>query len=479
MLSKWCSIPRALLNFISCLASVEPRSAQVTTQSSSAQVAQSPKNRKRAPAWTTREVLDLIAVWGEDSVLTELHSKRRNEKIFENFSKAMMEKGYTRDSVQCRVKVKELRQVYQKTKEANGRSGSGPKTILFYAELHALSTILPQLIIGGSLCGGIFGVQTQTVGLLCPLISPAWSVSYNAALMTSSKTPPGAVITQPTTCSVGMVNENKEEKPQQEGAEQVKPHGMLLGRSKENVSGSCALPEKAKACETQQRPEENLRSHSDLITIERINLEETCYICHECGKTFSGSSDLFTHQIIHRGERPYTCSECGKSFNQSYTLIRHWRTHTGEKPYTCSECGKSFNQSSNLIRHRGIHTGEKPYGCSECGKCFIHTSALISHQKIHTGARPYTCSVCGNSFYQSSDLIKHRRIHTGEKPYTCCGNSFSRSSQLIRHRSIHTGETPYTCSECRKSFNRNSSLIRLQKTHTREKPYTCSEFAPK
>ncbi|KAM9173277.1 uncharacterized protein ACDP82_000384 [Pangshura tecta] len=99
---------------------------------------QSPENRRRAPAWTAREVLDLIAIWGEDSVLTELRSKRRNEKVFERISKAMMDKGHSRDSVQCRVKVKELRQAYQKTKEANGRSGAGPKTCRFYAELHAI-----------------------------------------------------------------------------------------------------------------------------------------------------------------------------------------------------------------------------------------------------------------------------------------------------------------------------------------------------
>ncbi|XP_050813870.1 uncharacterized protein LOC127053344 [Gopherus flavomarginatus] len=50
----------------------------------------------------------------------------------------MMEEGHSRDSVQCRVKVKELRQAYQKTKEANRRSGAGPKTCPFYAELHAI-----------------------------------------------------------------------------------------------------------------------------------------------------------------------------------------------------------------------------------------------------------------------------------------------------------------------------------------------------
>ncbi|XP_065406654.1 uncharacterized protein LOC135972474 [Chrysemys picta bellii] len=95
-------------------------------------------NRKRAPAWTIREVLDLIAIWGEDSVLAELRSKRRNAKTFEKISKDMMERGHNRDSDQYHVKVKELRQAYQKTKEANGRSGSEPQTCRFYDELHAV-----------------------------------------------------------------------------------------------------------------------------------------------------------------------------------------------------------------------------------------------------------------------------------------------------------------------------------------------------
>ncbi|XP_065416860.1 SRRM2 protein homolog rsr-2-like [Chrysemys picta bellii] len=108
-------------------------------------------NRKRAPAWTVREVLDLIAVWGEDSVLAELRSKRRNAKTFEKISKGMMERGHNRDSEQCRVKVKELRQAYQKTKEANGRSGSEPRTCRYYAELHAIlggaATTTPPLFV--------------------------------------------------------------------------------------------------------------------------------------------------------------------------------------------------------------------------------------------------------------------------------------------------------------------------------------------
>ncbi|XP_065407286.1 uncharacterized protein LOC135972619 [Chrysemys picta bellii] len=120
-------------------------------QSSPAEMAVQSQNRKRAPAWTDREVLDLIAVWGDESVLSELRSKRRNAKIYEKISKAMAERGYSRDAMQCRVKIKELRQGYQKTKEANGRSGSHPQTSRFYEALHfilgAAATTTPPLTV--------------------------------------------------------------------------------------------------------------------------------------------------------------------------------------------------------------------------------------------------------------------------------------------------------------------------------------------
>ncbi|CAM4325362.1 unnamed protein product [Lepidochelys kempii] len=166
---------------------------------------------------------------------------------------------------------------------------------------------------------------------------------------------------------VGMVSENEEE-PQQEDAERVEAHGMLSGRSKGNDSGSCARPEKTKACESQQRPEENFGSQSDLITRERMNLEGTRYTCLECGKSFKGSSDLLTHQRIHTGEKPYGCCVCGKCCKRSSHLIAHKRIHIDDKPYGCPECGKHFKQSSHLITHWKIHMGEKPYGCPECGK---------------------------------------------------------------------------------------------------------------
>ncbi|EMP29368.1 GPI mannosyltransferase 4 [Chelonia mydas] len=115
-------------------------------QSSSAEVTMmESQNRKRAPAWTEREVRDLIAVWREESVLSERRSSFRNAKTFVKISKGMKDRGHNRDPKQCRVKLKELRQAYQKTREANGRSGSEPQTCRFNDELRAILGVQPPL----------------------------------------------------------------------------------------------------------------------------------------------------------------------------------------------------------------------------------------------------------------------------------------------------------------------------------------------
>nr|XP_048674273.1 zinc finger and SCAN domain-containing protein 29-like [Caretta caretta] len=124
------------------------------------------QNRKRAPPWTEQEILDLIAVWGDESVLSELRFKRRNSKIFEKISKGMKDRGYHRDPQQCRMKLKELRQAYQNTTEANARSGSEPQTYRFKNELHAIlggaPTPTPHLYVDS--CKGVSRNRDQGFG---------------------------------------------------------------------------------------------------------------------------------------------------------------------------------------------------------------------------------------------------------------------------------------------------------------------------
>ncbi|XP_065452662.1 uncharacterized protein LOC135983681 [Chrysemys picta bellii] len=96
------------------------------------------QDRKRAPSWTEREVQDLLAIWGDESVLAGLRSSKRNGKILEKVSKAMKDRGHNRDAQQCRVKIKELRKAYHKARETNERSRAEPQTCRFYVKLHAM-----------------------------------------------------------------------------------------------------------------------------------------------------------------------------------------------------------------------------------------------------------------------------------------------------------------------------------------------------
>ncbi|KAM7144193.1 uncharacterized protein RBU57_015502 [Macrochelys suwanniensis] len=75
---------------------------------------------------------------GEEAVQSQLRSSHRNYDTFGQISRDVMEKGHDWDTLQCRVKVKELRDAYHKAHEANSCSGGAPTTCRFYKELDAI-----------------------------------------------------------------------------------------------------------------------------------------------------------------------------------------------------------------------------------------------------------------------------------------------------------------------------------------------------
>ncbi|XP_050793441.1 uncharacterized protein LOC127043551 [Gopherus flavomarginatus] len=97
-----------------------------------------PPSPKRAPAWNTSELQDLISVWGEEAVQSQLRSSRRNYDTYGQISKSLLQRGHEWDALQCRVKVKELWSAYCKAREGNRRSGAAPTTCRFYKELDAI-----------------------------------------------------------------------------------------------------------------------------------------------------------------------------------------------------------------------------------------------------------------------------------------------------------------------------------------------------
>ncbi|EMP27603.1 Zinc finger and SCAN domain-containing protein 29 [Chelonia mydas] len=94
-----------------------------------------PPRARRAPVWSSGELLDLISVWGEEAVQSQLRSSHRNYDPFGQISRDVMERSHDREALQCRIKVKELQNAYRKVHEANRRSAAAPTTRRFYKEL--------------------------------------------------------------------------------------------------------------------------------------------------------------------------------------------------------------------------------------------------------------------------------------------------------------------------------------------------------
>ena len=60
----------------------------------------------RGSLWSDEEVKELIAIWGEEGIQSQLD-------------------GTTRTAVQCREKLKKLKSEYRRAKDHNNRSGRG------------------------------------------------------------------------------------------------------------------------------------------------------------------------------------------------------------------------------------------------------------------------------------------------------------------------------------------------------------------
>ncbi|EMP33413.1 hypothetical protein UY3_09396 [Chelonia mydas] len=93
---------------------------------------------RRSPAWSNAELLDLISIWGEGAVQSQLSSSNRNYDTYEQISRCMIERGHDWDTLQCRVKVKELRNAYHKACVANRCSGTVHRSCRFYKELDVI-----------------------------------------------------------------------------------------------------------------------------------------------------------------------------------------------------------------------------------------------------------------------------------------------------------------------------------------------------
>ncbi|KYO38461.1 hypothetical protein Y1Q_0015693 [Alligator mississippiensis] len=84
------------------------------------------------PNWTWEELEDLINICLEQRIIDRLES-RRNKPVYVEIAKGMQVRGHNHDWTQLQCKIKSLRSVFYRAKDASSHSGA--TSALFYDKL--------------------------------------------------------------------------------------------------------------------------------------------------------------------------------------------------------------------------------------------------------------------------------------------------------------------------------------------------------
>eukprot|EP00079_Xenopus_tropicalis_P015573 XP_004913497.1 PREDICTED: 1-aminocyclopropane-1-carboxylate synthase-like protein 1 [Xenopus tropicalis] len=83
------------------------------------------KKYERGSNWSDPEVVELLQLWGNESVQMELESCLRNQHVFNRIADVLREKGIHRTGDQCREKIKKMKLEYRRLKDNNKTLRSG------------------------------------------------------------------------------------------------------------------------------------------------------------------------------------------------------------------------------------------------------------------------------------------------------------------------------------------------------------------
>ncbi|KAG5267947.1 hypothetical protein AALO_G00227730 [Alosa alosa] len=86
-------------------------------------VPQHPTNDVSKVPWSDQETLNLIDIWGKDSIQQSLKDCVHNRHIFNVISKKMLERGYLRTAEQCHTRIKRLKMSFKQCYENNIKGG--------------------------------------------------------------------------------------------------------------------------------------------------------------------------------------------------------------------------------------------------------------------------------------------------------------------------------------------------------------------
>ncbi|XP_018410417.1 PREDICTED: 1-aminocyclopropane-1-carboxylate synthase-like protein 1 [Nanorana parkeri] len=112
------------------------------------------KKYERGSNWSDPEVVELLQLWGNESVQMELESCLRNQHVFNRIADALREKGIHRTGDQCREKIKKMKLEYRRLKD-NSKTLRGGRAWKFYEVMDRVLTHRPTLSYGSIGPGGL------------------------------------------------------------------------------------------------------------------------------------------------------------------------------------------------------------------------------------------------------------------------------------------------------------------------------------
>ncbi|XP_073722019.1 uncharacterized protein [Misgurnus anguillicaudatus] len=78
----------------------------------------------RGQTWSCEEVRNLIEIWSDEHIRSQLSKTHKNSVVFSLFSKQLRDREFHCSVEQCRVKAKKLRQQYIQVRDALNKTGS-------------------------------------------------------------------------------------------------------------------------------------------------------------------------------------------------------------------------------------------------------------------------------------------------------------------------------------------------------------------
>uniref|UniRef100_UPI00358F7C8A myb/SANT-like DNA-binding domain-containing protein 7 n=1 Tax=Myxine glutinosa TaxID=7769 RepID=UPI00358F7C8A len=97
-------------------------------------------------AWQPEEIQELLEIWTDKNIQSELDFSIRNEWVYSQISSQLLQKGVHRSAKQCREKIKKMKQEYKKLKELHNKTGLAPTKNKYYEKLDSVLDNRPTVI---------------------------------------------------------------------------------------------------------------------------------------------------------------------------------------------------------------------------------------------------------------------------------------------------------------------------------------------